>query len=462
MAKVRAGRCPGGGRIAVRPFRHDIRKNTAQIDRMQTSTGKRLASALAAAMSVATLTAFAVAPLTEQPLPPSLRVVEPLPELPQPAEPDGVFLRQAVIARGESLGSLFRKLGEQDRDLVDFVRLDPKARKLLRLQTGVTVRAEVDGRNQIQALSYPLSEPGAEQPMRLEIERTDDGWNARIAPMILDRTVVARTATITSSLYAATDRAGIPDAITARIPEILGSEIDFHRDVRKGDKLRIVYEMFADPETLSEGRPGRLLAVDYEGAQRRLQAIWFDRGNGEGDYYDFDGRSLHKSFLRSPLEFTRITSGFTSGRRHPVFRDWRAHKGIDYAAPAGTKIRTIGEGVVEFVGVQRGYGKVVIVRHDRERSTLYAHMSRFAPKLKEGTRLEQGEVIGYVGQTGWASGPHLHFEFLVNGEPNDPAAVIPPPQPPLDQEALARLRETAEAMQMQMRWQEETQVAAFE
>src|SRR5690606_3223933 len=159
------------------------------------------------------------------------------------------FLRQAVIARGESLGSLFRKLGEQDRDLVDFVRLDTTARKLLRLQTGVTVRAEVDGRNQIQALSYPLSDSGAEQPMRLEIERTDAGWNARFAPMLLDRTVVARSLTITSSLYAATDRAGIPDAITAVIPEILGSDMDFHRDVRKGDKLRVVYEMFSDPET---------------------------------------------------------------------------------------------------------------------------------------------------------------------------------------------------------------------
>jgi murein DD-endopeptidase MepM/ murein hydrolase activator NlpD len=162
------------------------------------------------------------------------------------------------------------------------------------------------------------------------------------------------------------------------------------------------------------------------------------------------------------MEFTRISSGFSLGRRHPVFRDWRAHKGIDYVAPAGTKIRTIGEGVVDFVGVQRGYGRVVIVKHDKERSTLYAHMSKFAPQIAEGAKVAQGQVIGYVGQTGWASGPHLHFEFLINGEPEDPAAVLPPPEPPLDRQALARFEETTSDLLQRLRWQDSTQIAAFE
>jgi murein DD-endopeptidase MepM/ murein hydrolase activator NlpD len=238
--------------------------------------------------------------------------------------------------------------------------------------------------------------------------------------------------------------------------------MDFHRDVRDGDKLRVVYETFTDPLTLSDGQPGKLLAVEYQAHNQRLEAVWFEREGGEGDFYNFDGRTLRKTFLRSPMEFTRITSGFTHGRRHPVFRDWRAHKGIDYAAPAGTKIRTIGDGVVEFAGVQRGYGNVVIVKHDKERSTLYAHMSRIAPKITEGTRLAQGQVIGNVGQTGWASGPHLHFEFLVNGEPNDPAAVLPPPEPPLDMEALARFKDSTADLLQRMRWQDNNQLAAFE
>jgi murein DD-endopeptidase MepM/ murein hydrolase activator NlpD len=430
---------------------------------MQTSTGKRLASALAAALSVATLTAFAVAPLTEEPLPPRLRIIEPLSLTPHALATGGQFMRQTVIARGESLGSLFRKLGDQDRDLVDFVRLDPTARKLLRLKAGTTVRAEVDSQNQIQAVSYPLDGPAdAEQPpLRLELQRDNGKWEARIVPMVMDRTLVTRTATITSSLYAASDESGIPDAITVQVPEIFASDMDFHRDVRKGDKLRVVYEMFRDPETLTEGQPGKLLAVEYQAQDKRLEAIWFEREDGEGDYYTFDGRTLRKTFLRSPMEFTRISSGFSLGRRHPIFRDWRAHKGIDYAAPTGTKIRTIGDGQVEFVGVQRGYGKVVIVKHDKERSTLYAHMSKFA-KITEGSKVSQGQIIGYVGRTGWASGSHLHFEFLVNGEPNDPAAVLPPPPEPLDMQALADFRESTGDLLQRLRWQDNTQVAAFE
>jgi murein DD-endopeptidase MepM/ murein hydrolase activator NlpD len=384
--------------------------------------------------------------------------------VPQPLATEGQFLRQAVISRGESLGSLFRKLGDQDRDLVDFVRTDTTARKLLRLQPGTTVRAEVDQNNQIQSLGYPLhGAADAEQPaMRLELERGDGQWQARIVPMVMDRALVTRTATITSSLFAATDQAGIPDAITAQIPEIFASDMDFHRDVREGDKLRVVYESFSDPDTLSDGQPGKLLAVEYLAQNRRLEAVWFEREDGEGDFYNFDGRTLRKTFLRSPMEFTRISSGFSLGRRHPVFQDWRAHKGIDYAAPVGTKIRTIGDGVVEFVGVQRGYGRVVIVKHDKERSTLYAHMSKFAPKIAEGVKLSQGQVIGYVGQTGWASGPHLHFEFLINGEPNDPAAVLPPPEPPLNMQALARFREDISDLLQRMRWQDNNQLAAFE
>jgi len=176
----------------------------------------------------------------------------------------------------------------------------------------------------------------------------------------------------------------------------------------------------------------------------------------------FDGQALKRRFLRSPLEYTRISSGFSLGRRHPVFRDWRVHKGIDYAAPTGTKIRSVGDGTIEFLGTQRGYGNVIIVKHDDVQRTLYAHMSRFSPKLRLGDKIKQGQVIGEVGQTGWATGPHLHFEFQVNGQQIDPNPMLPQPAPALDTASRNQLRAQAEQVIDLMRWQESTTVASFE
>lgn len=431
---------------------------------MQTSAGKRLAAALAAALSVATITAFAVAPLTEQPLPPRLLVVEPLRLTPTARPVDGAFMRQAVVTRGESIGTLLRRLGDQDRELADFVRSDNHARRMLRLTPGSTVLAEVDASNRIRTLAYPLESAGAQtrHAFKLVLRRGDAGWQSAIEPVILERTLVSRTATVTTSLFAAADKAGIPDEITARIPDIFAADLDFHRDVRKGDQLRIVYEMFSDPSTLTEGRPGRIAAVEYVSDDKRLEAVWFERGPGEGEYYGFDGRTLKKTFLRAPIEFTRISSGFTNGRRHPVHGDWRAHRGVDYAAPTGTRILSVAEGTVEFAGTQRGYGNVVVIRHDRERSTLYAHMSRIAPELSEGRKVSQGQLIGFVGQTGWASGPHVHFEFQVNGESVDPQAAMPNPGAPMDTQTRLRFREATASLREQMRWHDARQIATFE
>lgn len=434
---------------------------------MQTATGTRLASALAAALSVATLTAFAVAPLTQEPLPSQSRVVEPVELDLAAAPPEGLFTRQAVISRGESLGSLMRKLGNQNPDLVDFVRNDDVARRLLTLRPGVTIRAEVDAANRIQSLEYPMFDgvDDEETPIRLDIHRTDRGqWRAQSSEIELDRIIESRMATVATSLFAATDAAGIPESVAARIPDIFSSDIDFHREVQKGDTLRIVYEVLHDPVSNTEARPGRILAVEYQGQSRSLSALWFERDDAEngGEYYNFEGRRLKRSFLRSPMEFTRISSGFTNGRRHPVFRDWRAHKGVDYAAPIGTRVRTIGTGTIDFVGYQRGYGKVVIVKHDSERKTLYAHLNRFAPKLAVGARVERGQPIGEVGRTGWATGPHLHFEFLVNDEQVDPQTVIPPAPLPLDTVEQARFDLFRDAFMRQVSGVVPIEMARFE
>ena len=430
---------------------------------MHNSPGKRLASALGAAFSVATLTAFAVAPLTEEP-PPHARVIEPVSLAPQPLPTTGAFHREITISRGESVGSLLRKLGQQDMSLIEFVRRDATARKLLSLTPGSTVNATLDQQNRIQSLAYPLpyNSQGKTPPQQLVLSLKDGKWEARIQDHVLERRLITRSARVNTTLFAATDAAGIPSAVSSRIAEVFGSDIDFHREVKKGDRLRLVYEMFVDPASLGEGQPGRILAIEYVSGDRRLDALWFARPDGEGDYYSFDGQALKRRFLRSPLEYTRISSGFSLGRRHPVFRDWRVHKGIDYAAPTGTKIRSVGDGTIEFLGTQRGYGNVIIVKHDDVQRTLYAHMSRFSPKLRLGDKIKQGQVIGEVGQTGWATGPHLHFEFQVNGQQIDPNTMLPQPAPALDTASRTQLRAQAEQVIDLMRWQESTTVASFE
>ena len=417
---------------------------------MQTAAGPRLASALAAALSVATITAFAVAPLTHDAFPSKARIIEPVDLIGEPIEVDATYTRQAVVSRGESLGSLVRKLGDSNPELIEFIRTDSTAKAMMSLRPGATVRAQVDSLNRIQSLEYPLLEgiDSTEQPIRLDIERSTRGkWRAHASDIVLDRTIESRVATVNTSLFAATDAVGVPESVATRIPEIFSSDIDFHRDVRKGDTLRIVYELLHDPGSNTESRPGRILAVEYKGAEQSLSALWFERddGDGSGEYYNFEGRRLKRTFLRAPMEFTRITSGFSSGRRHPVFRDWRAHRGIDYAAPIGTKVRSIGDGTIDFIGYQRGYGNVVIIRHDDERKTLYAHLNRFAPKLVAGDKVERGQKIGEVGKTGWATGPHLHFEFQINGEQVDPQLVIPPPPPPLDSTEQVRFDQFRDA-----------------
>lgn len=435
--------------------------------RMHTSPGKRLTSAIGAAFSVATLTAFAVAPLTEEP-PPHARIIEPVTLKPEaiPTPGSGTFLRQVKIARGETLASLMRKFGQQDpglAELTDFIRRNPVARKMQTLVPGRSVHAELDSNNRIQKISYPLPAAKAgKTPQRLQLSLKHGKWTAHVEDYPLERRLVTRSAKVATTLFAATDAAGIPSSVTARIADIFSSDIDFHRDVRKGDLLRLVYEMFVDPESVSDGQPGRILAIEYLSGDKRLDALWFERADGSGDYYSFDGQAMKRRFLRSPLEYTRISSGFSLGRRHPVFRDWRVHKGVDYAAPTGTKIRTVGDGIVEYIGNQRGYGKVIIIKHDDTQSTLYAHMNRFASKLRLGDTVKQGQVIGEVGQTGWATGPHLHFEFQVNGKQIDPTTMLPQPVQPLDAESQHKLRASADKLLDLMRWNEAVNVAAFE
>jgi murein DD-endopeptidase MepM/ murein hydrolase activator NlpD len=231
--------------------------------------------------------------------------------------------------------------------------------------------------------------------------------------------------TISSSLFAATDDARIPDSVSSQLAEIFAGDIDFHRALRKGDRFSVVYETLeGDGEPL---RAGRVLSTEFVNGGKTFQAMWFQEPQAKtgqaprkGGYYTLAGESLKRAFLAAPLAFSRVTSGFKM-RFHPILQVWRAHLGVDYAAPVGTPVRSVGDGVVEFAGVQNGFGNVVKVKHQNQTSTVYAHLSRINVHL--GQAVAQGQDVGLVGMTGWATGPHLHFEYRVNGVYQDPQTI---------------------------------------
>jgi murein DD-endopeptidase MepM/ murein hydrolase activator NlpD len=238
-----------------------------------------------------------------------------------------------------------------------------------------------------------------------------------------------KSAEIKTSLFAATDAAGVPDNVAVQMAEIFGGDIDFHRDLRRGDRFTVVYEML---EAAGDAvRSGRVVAAEFINQNKAHRAVYFEDAARHGGYYGSDGKNLRKAFLRSPLAFTRISSGFSNARFHPIFQQWRAHRGVDYAAPLGTPVRATADGVVELAAVHGGYGKEIVLKHQGRYSTIYGHLSRFAAGIRAGARVTQGEVIGYVGATGWATGPHLHYEFLVSGTQTNPLSVALPTAPAL-------------------------------
>jgi murein DD-endopeptidase MepM/ murein hydrolase activator NlpD len=284
---------------------------------------------------------------------------------------------------------------------------------------------------------------------RLTVKPEGSRFAVRSALVPLETQTRLASGTIRSSLFAATDEARIPDPVATQMAEIFSAEIDFHRELRKGDTFSIVYESVTadgEPVPWNQGA-GRVLAAEFINSGKTHQAIWFESG-GKGAYFDPSGRSRKRAFLASPMEFSRVTSGFAM-RMHPILQRMRAHLGVDYAAPTGTPVRVVGEGVVDFAGWQNGYGNVVHVRHGADRLTVYAHLSRI--DVRKGQRVEQGQHIGAVGATGWATGPHLHFEFRVGGVHQDPLKIAKASESvPLDPAARPRFTEWARTVQVKL------------
>jgi murein DD-endopeptidase MepM/ murein hydrolase activator NlpD len=418
---------------------------------------RRISAAVLAVLAGSAMTAFGVAPLTNLPPAPA-PIVTQINEQLQPPELQSQLqqletqtlslFRSDVTRSADTVDSLLQRLGVHDAEASQFIRRDPVAGTLLQGRTGKSVKAVVeDGQLKQLVARGPAASQGDFDThfTRLTIERDAASGTLRVKQetVPLEASTQLGSGVIRSSLFAAADDARIPDGVTNQIAEIFGNEIDFRRELRKGDAFSVLYEAhLADGEPVTWGvSHGRVLAARFINKGDTHDAVWFQEAGRKGAYFDLNGRSTTRAFLASPLAFSRVTSGFAM-RFHPVHKTMRAHLGVDFGAPTGTPVRSVGEGVVTFSGWQNGYGNVVHVEHSGGRSTVYAHLSRI--DARRGQRIEQGQTLGAVGATGWATGPHLHFEFKFAGKQVDPMKVARASESlQLSPQSLARFRTMA-------------------
>lgn len=361
------------------------------------------------------------------------------------------FIHETRIRRGDTLAALLQRLNVNAPDLQAFLTHNKEAHSIYKLYPNRALQVALDSDNQLLWLRYlhtPANANAGETVAKwLEVQPSADGYVAQEKSLAVEIHTKMAAGVINSSLFAATDAAGIPDAIALQIPEVLGAKVDFMKDIQKGDAFRVVYESYShDGQQVGSGR---VLAIEFENRNTVHNALWFAPDEQSGTYYDFDGTSSQRAFLRNALKFTRVSSTF-GGRRHPIHGSWRAHNGVDYAAPTGTPIHATADGKVKSIGSQRGYGNTIELEHHSGYSTLYAHQHKFAPNLKQGDSVTQGQLIGYVGSTGWSTGPHLHYEFRINGKPVDPLSVDLPVQRVLSDAQQAAFNVVANQYQTQL------------
>jgi murein DD-endopeptidase MepM/ murein hydrolase activator NlpD len=330
-----------------------------------------------------------------------------------------------VVRRNDTLDRIFRHLKLSLTDLASIRDLPGVQESLDRLRPGDIITLIHD-----EGLVHSLKQRISETEI-LSVTRGGEGFAAEVLATPIEIREAHAQGTIDSSLFVAARAAGIsPDVILRLANDIFGWDIDFALEIQPGDRFSLVYEQkYRDGEYIGDGR---VLAADFINDGKTHRAVYFESADGKiADYFAPDGRSMRRAFLRAPLDFTRISSNFNPRRRHPILNTIRAHKGVDYAAPTGTVIKAAGDGRVAFAGTQGGYGRVVILEHGGGVSTLYGHMSRFASSLRNGQRVKQGVTIGYVGSSGAATGPHLHYEYRLNGVHKNPRTVPLPVAAPI-------------------------------
>ena len=384
------------------------------------SQPRRVMASVAVSLSVMGGGAFAVASLgPDASTLPLQQVVESVSTLSLPStwgDQHMMLFRSDVTRSSDTAESLLSRLGLSDPEAAAYLRNARAARQQFLGRAGRLVSIEGDTSHRLTRLTARWTSDDSDQFTRWVMERTATGFTERQETAPLTVTQRLGSGVIQSSLFAATDDANIPDSVASQLADIFAGDIDFHRALRKGDRFSVVYEALeADGEPI---RSGRVLSAEFVNNGKTHQAMWFkEAGAKDGGYFNADGVSLRRAYLASPLAFSRVTSGFKM-RFHPILQTWRAHLGVDYAAPTGTPVRSVGQGIVDVAGTQGGFGNVVMVKHANGHTTVYAHLSRI--NVKRGQSVMQGQTLGLVGATGWATGPHLHFEFRVNGQHKDP------------------------------------------
>jgi len=331
---------------------------------------------------------------------------------------------EVTIKPGDSLARLFKQQGIPPRQLHDILASGGVAKKLTRIYPGQVLRMRTTPEDGLLELRYEIDALN-----EMEVTRSETGFQSRLVEREPERRTVRAAAKIDSSLFLAAQKASIPESLIMELANIFGWDINFALDIRDGDQFAVVYEdLYLDGERIGTGN---ILAAEFTNQGKLYRAVRFTDGQGRTDYYAPDGHSMRKTFLRTPVAFTRISSRFSTGRKHPILNRIRAHKGVDYAAPRGTPVKATGTGKIVLRGRKGGYGNTVVIQHGAGYSTLYAHLNNFARGLRVGERVQQGEIIGYVGATGLATGPHLHYEFRVNGVHRNPLTVKLPAAAPL-------------------------------
>ena len=333
----------------------------------------------------------------------------------------GLSQISVVVQRNETLDQIFRRLELSLTDLANLRAISSTRSALDKLRPGDLLTLVHRG-GELVGLERAVS-----ITQTLKVSRDADGFVANIEEVPLTRETVTATGQIESSLFAAGTAVGLRDATTMELAEIFRWDIDFVLDLRTGDSFKVIYEhLQRDGKTIGDGE---ILAAEFMNEGTVYRAVRYVNADGKADYYTPDGKSLRKAFLKAPVQFSRISSIFNPNRKHPVLNRIRAHRGVDYAAPTGTPVRAAGAGRVQYRGVKGGFGNVVELQHAGQVVTRYGHLSRFAGGVGAGSKVEQGQVIGYVGMTGLATGPHLHFEYISRGVYMDPQQVLRKAEP---------------------------------
>jgi len=349
----------------------------------------------------------------------------------------GMFEREGVIQAGDTLATALQRLKIDDLEIQQLLATDTVRQLASSIRAGKRIEATTSQDGHLLAIRFERGDAPA-----LTVRRQGDSYVSEQAADAMETRVVMRSGRIMSSLYGATDSAGVPDKIADKMAEVFSTSLDFREDLRRGDTFSVIYTV-----NYRNGEPvaaGELLAAEFVNAGKAHRAVLFRDPSGRESYYTPEGESLKKGFLRSPLEFSRVTSNFSSSRLHPVLGYARAHTGVDFGAPTGTRVKATGDATVEFSGRKGGYGNLVILRHQSGYETYYGHLSAFAPGIRPGRAVSQGDVIAYVGATGVATGPHLHYEVRIAGKPYNPLSVKLPGSPPLAAAQRARfLQQTA-------------------